>query len=273
MVAQIRFHLEINVVIELVIIVAQSAAKFFAQAVFRQIGDVTHHTGYAQAAARQGLVLLIMTCMKIGVGDDGLARHIIKRNVLCRQFGRRGNDDRMTHTLRHVYRPLHGLHAAQAAPNHCRPLVYAKVIGQTRLGLHPVFDGNHGEIGTIGFACFWIEAQRPTAAMAAAQIVQPNHKKCIGIDGLAWANHIVPPATVLIGFSVFACHMVVARQGVANQDRIAFGGIQCAIRFHHQIKTGQHLPILQRQRLFKCNFLWRYHTHTARIIRHRVNTS
>ena len=109
--------------------------------------------------------------------------------------------------------------------------------------------------------------------MAAAQIVQPNHKKRIGIDGLAWAYHIVPPAAVLIGFGVLARHMVIARQSVANQYRIAFGGIQLAIRFHHQIKTGQHLPILQRQRLFKCNFLWRDHTHTARIFRHRFNTS
>ena len=94
--------------------------------------------------------------MKIGVGNDGLTRHIIERDVLCRQFGCGSDDDCMAHTLRHVYRPLHGLHAAQAAAHHCRPFVYAKIIGQTRLRLYPIFDGDHRKISAIGFACFWI---------------------------------------------------------------------------------------------------------------------
>ena len=82
LVAQIAFHFEIHVVVIVQAAVAQGAAEFFAQSVFRQIGDVPHHAGDAQTAARLGAVLRVVSFVEIRVGQDGLARHIVERDVL-----------------------------------------------------------------------------------------------------------------------------------------------------------------------------------------------
>ena len=42
---------------------------------------------------------------------------------------------------------------------------------------------------------------------------------------------------------------------MANQHGVAFVCIERAVGFHHQVETGQHLAVLQRQRGFERDFL------------------
>ena len=112
MVAQIAFHFEIHVVVIVQAAVAQGAAEFFAQSVFCQIGDVPHHAGNAQTAARLGAVLRVVPFVEIRVGQDGLARHIVERDVLRAQTRCGGNHQRMAHPFGEGHRPLQRLHAA-----------------------------------------------------------------------------------------------------------------------------------------------------------------
>ena len=91
--------------------------------------------------------------------------------------------------------------------------------------------------------------------MAAAQIIETHHKKAVCVDGFARPHHIVPPARIFIAGHMPPRHMVVARQGMANQHRIAFIGIEHAIGFYHQVETRQLLAVLQHQRGVERNFL------------------
>jgi len=52
--------------------------------------------------------------------------------------------------------------------------------------------------------------------MAAANIIQANDKKVIGVDGFAGANTAVPPAGLAVVFGGEASGVMIATQGVAN---------------------------------------------------------
>lgn len=67
------------------------------------------------------------------------------------------------------------------------------------------------------------------------QIVQAHHKKARGVDGLAGADHIVPPAGGFIVRVMAAGNMMVARQRMTDQDGVAGVGVQLAIGFKHQL--------------------------------------
>ncbi|EEG23330.1 hypothetical protein EIKCOROL_02052 [Eikenella corrodens ATCC 23834] len=129
------------------------------------------------------------------------------------------------------------------------------MVGQHGLRAYPIFYGHHREIGTVGLAGGWIGAQRAAAAGAAAQIVEPDHEKAVGIHRFIGADHVVPPTGVFVVRMMAAGHVVRAGQGVANQDGVGLIGIECAVGFSNQIKTGQRVAVLQGKGLFECNGL------------------
>ena len=129
------------------------------------------------------------------------------------------------------------------------------MVGQQGLRTHPIFYGHHREIGTVGLAGGRVGAQRAAAAGAAAQVVEPDHEKAVGIHRFIGADHVVPPAGVFVVRMMAAGHVVRAGQGVANQDGVGLIGIECAVGFSNQIKTGQRVAVLQGKGLFECNRL------------------
>ena len=161
----------------------------------------------------------------------------------------------MAQALGKLDAPLQRLHAAKAAADHRRPLADAEIIRQPRLRAHPVGHRNQREIGAVGFAGFGIGRSGTAAAVAAAQIVEGDDEKAVGVDGLARTDHIVPPARVFVVGVVAAGNVVVAGERVADQYRIAFVGIQAAVGFHHQIEARQRAAVLQGKRLVKGNQL------------------
>ena len=117
--------LEIGAVAVRKLAVAQLAAELLRHLVTREIGDVAQHAGKAQSTRRHDAMLVEVAAMEIGVGQDGLPRHLVEGDVLRRQFRRRGDHQRMADAIRVLQRPFQRLHAADGTaddrgPRRCR---------------------------------------------------------------------------------------------------------------------------------------------------------
>ncbi len=137
----------------------------------------------------------------------------------------------MAHPLGIINRPLQGLYAAEAAAHHRRPLRDAQIIGEHGLRFHPVFHRHHRKIGAVIFAALGLMDKGPVLPWQFRQIVEAHHKKTIGVDGLPAPARSSRPARIFIVGRMPPRHMVVTRQGMANQHGIAFIGIERASRF------------------------------------------
>ena len=97
---------------------------------------------------------------------------------------------------------------------------------------------------------------RAGGAEAGTRIVHADHEEAVGIERLAGADHVVPPALALGLAFVGAGHMVRRVQRVADQHCVRAVRVQRAIGFVHQRVVGQHRAALQGQRLGKVHGLW-----------------
>lgn len=94
------------------------------------------------------------------------------------------------------------------------PNLNTQAVWEHGLGFYPVFDSDKGEVGAINLRftliayTVWIDGGRTSRAKAAADIIDANHKKLIGIDGFIRAYHIVPPARFFIVVTMEACRMM-----------------------------------------------------------------
>jgi len=77
--------------------------------------------------------------------------------------------------------------------------------------------------------------------MTAAEVVQADDEEAIGVDGLAGADAVVPPARFAIVGAVVAGGVVMAGQGVANQYRIAGAGVEFTVGLIDQLVAVQRL--------------------------------
>ena len=196
-----------------------------------------------------------MAAVEIRVGDDGATRHLVEGNVLGVQIRRAGHHHGMAHALGIAQRPGQGLHAAQAAAQHGGEPLDAQAVQQTRLRIHPVLHRHHGKIRTIGLARGRVGVHGAGRAEAGAQIVDADDKELVGIDGLARADHVVPPAFALGLALVAAGYMVGGIERMTDHDGVALVGIELAIGLEGKIVIGDGTTALQGQRLIKMHEL------------------
>ncbi len=227
----------------------QATAEFLAHRVIRQVGDVPDHPRQHQAAFGDHAAFLERATVKFRVGENGLAGHLVERDVLCRQLGCRGDCQAVAHAVRIADGPLQRLHAAQAAANHCGPGVDAEQIGQPGLAVDPVFHGHHREVGAERLAGIRINAARPGRTVATAQIVEADDKELFGVDRLAGTDTAVPPTGFAVVGAMETRSMVMPGQRMTDQHGIAACGVELTVGFVNQVIGWQRTTAGQRQRL------------------------
>jgi hypothetical protein len=121
------------------------------------------------------------------------------------------------------------------------------VIDQALLHLHHVADRDHRKIQRIGAAAGRVDTARPGGAFAAADDVGADHPIDIGVKGLARPDHAVPPAGVAVLGVVDAGGVMIAGEGVADQDGIGALGIGLAIGFKGHRHRAQGVARFEHQ--------------------------
>ena len=255
---------------------AQCAAELLLHRIVGQVGDVADHARHAQAALGDQAVGVEVAAVEVGVGDDGAAGHLVEGDVLRRQVGRRGHGHAVAHALRVTQRPAQRLHAPQAAAQHGGQLRDAQAVQQACLRVHPVFHRHHGEVGAPDAARGRIDVHGPGGAEAGAEVVDANDEEAVGVQGLARAHQVVPPAFAARLARVGAGHMVAGVQGVAHQHRVGALGVERAVGLVVQRVVRQDGATLQRQglaevHLLRCDVADGTHARRARQARWKKN--
>ena len=199
-----------------------------------------------------------VAAVKIRIGQNRLARHIVERDVLRRQFRRGGDDHAMADSRRIHDAPRQRLHAAERAAHHCRKLADAERIGQACLRVDPILDRDHRKIRAVRFAGCRVDVHRTGGPETRSWIIDADDKKLVGVERLAWSHHVVPPAEAFLPVvivRIFAGDMVRRVQRVAHQYRIRVVGVQGAVGFIHQRVAAQGGAALQGKRRGKMHRL------------------
>ena len=197
------------------------------------------HARHAQPAHRLDAVGVKVTVVEIWISQDGRTRDLVEGNVLRREIGCGGDDERPSDALRIANRPRQRLHPAQATAHDSRKALNAEVIGKPRLGVDPVLDRNDGEIRAPWRSGRRVDRRRTGRAEAAAQIVDADDEEARGVDGLARPHHVVPPAFAIGLAGIRAGDVMGGVKRVTDQDRVGPVCIERAVRFVHELEQRQ----------------------------------
>ena len=213
------------------------------------------HACDAQAALGLGLGLAVLAvevaAVEVRVGHDRAARDFVESDVLRREIGRTGDDDRVAYPLRVLQCPAQGLHAAQAAAHDCGQALDAQAVQQACLGIHPVFDRDHGKAGAVHTATVGVHMHRAGGAKTRSQVVHADHKKAVCVQRFARSDHAVPPAIRFVLACIQASEVVGGIERMQHQYGIGILRIQHTIGFVTEVIRPDRSTTAQRQRLGK----------------------
>ena len=244
-IAQVALHFEIHVEAEAeVLLAAQAAAELLAHGIVAHVGDVADHARHGEAARRR-LLVVVVAVVEIGVGHDGLAAHFVEGDLL-RAVARGGGDgDGADHGLGIGGRPFQRLHAAHRSAGDGEQALDAEEsisIFCSRTMSPMVITGN---AMAYGQPVAGLIDDGSGGAAAAAQHVGADHEILVGVEGLAGADHVVPPAG-LAGFGADAGGVGVAGEGVQHQDGVGLGGVQLAVGLVGHLHRRERGAVVQR---------------------------
>jgi hypothetical protein len=159
-------------------------------------------------------------------------------------------------------RPLQRLHPAHGAAGDAEELVDLQVIDQELLGPHHVGHGDDGKAEAEGPAGRGIGVARAGGAHAAAEHIAADDEVALGIERLAGADHLIPPAGPARD-RMLADQELIAGQRMADHDGVGAGGIQPPIGLigdgegaeidaaieRHRPLLAEHHPVAGKRRL------------------------
>ena len=120
------------------------------------------------------------------------------------------------------------------------------MIDQHFLEAHHVADGDDRELHRVGAAGRGVDRAGARRAAAAAEDVRAEDEVFVGVEGFAGADHVVPPAG--LAFVADAGGVRVAGEGVQDQDRVRFGGVQFAVGFVGDVDGREGDAVIERDR-------------------------
>ena len=206
------------------------------------------HARDGEAVARHLAERMIVAAAPVGIGHHGLASDLMEGDVLRGMPGGRGDRHGREHAIRVARGPFQHLHAAHRPADDAEQLVDAEMVDEAHLRIHHVADGDDGEIQPVWLACVRVDRCRTGRAHAAAENVWADDEVAVGIDRLAGADKRRPP-TRLLGYGVLAGDVLVAGQGMADEDGVRLGGIERAIGLVGNGDRRQELIAGKPQRL------------------------
>ncbi len=124
--------------------------------------------------------------------------------------------------------PLQHLHPAHRAADDAEELLDAEMVDEALLRPHHVGDGDEREGQAPGLAGRRIDLGRAARSHAAAEHVGADEEIAFGVEHLAGPDENVPPAG-LAGDRVRLGDILVAGQGMADEDRVGAVGVELAI--------------------------------------------
>lgn len=189
--------------------------------------DVPDHPRQHQAALRITPASRERTAVEVRIGQDCLAHPSLK--VFCADSlgaeAMAGSDARdrvvMVHCNAH--------HLAADCRRSRRPCAMPRPVSPARLAVHPVFHGQHGEVGTRN-AVSGLRLLGPVEPLQPPRLFRLTTKNC-------WYRWVCrgsrcPTSRALLINAVKARRVMMAGQGVADQHGIARRGVRCCGGFH-----------------------------------------
>ena len=205
------------------------------------------HACHRQSVLGQFSTLVIVATAPIGVSHHRLPPDFVERDILRGMESRRRDRHRREAAFAIARRPLQHLHAAHRTANHREQLGDTEMIDQAFLRCHHVADGDDGKVEPIGPTRRRIDRGGASRSHATADDIGADDVEPVGIDGFARPDQNLPPAG-LFRYRVHVGDVLVARQGVADQDGVRFVGVELAVGLVCDRERRKGAPAIEGQR-------------------------
>jgi hypothetical protein len=83
--------------------------------------------------------------------------------------------------------------------------------------------------------------------VATAEVVGADDEETVGVDGLAGADAVVPPARSFVVLGVVAGGVMAAGQGVADENRVASGSVEPPLGLVDELEPRERLAAAKRE--------------------------
>ena len=191
--------------------------------------------------------LVVPAAVPVRVGGEAIEQ-TLHGGVPTRALGGGHDRDGAAHERGIGHRPLERLVAAVRRPRDGDEVLDVERFQQSLLGADDVAQGDVREVGTVRLAGLGILARGRRGAERGAEHVGRHDVVAVGVERLARADEPVPPADGRVGDGVLAGGVVVAREAVGHEDRIATPGREPSVRLVGERQLGQHLAALELER-------------------------
>ena len=204
LVAQVALDLELRLGDRVADVVGelQPPGELVVQRHGRQVRHVADHPGHAHAGVGGLPGAVVVPALPRRVALDRLAGDRVPGQALRVQRVRAGDGHDRVDLVGVEHGPLEGLHPAERPAGHRGEPVDAEHVEERPLGAHHVGDGDHREVRAVRRPGRRVRRRRAGGPAAAAEQVGGDHEVVVGVEGLAGADHPVPPAQPLGGRAV-----------------------------------------------------------------------